>query len=556
MEEIARTQITRRASITVCTIFITFITAVMASDLWAIFKNDSRSPAIAAENPVQQASSPFMPKWLRGILIQNRQVMNQIRQLETNLEEASPLGRTARPPVQSALAPLRESSGDVMIGKDGWLFYRPSLRFLTQAEPDWNAESTSLTKSPTNRGLNASVKAIAEFSRELSKRDIQLVIVPTWPKMSVHSQHFGTSSENKEILKPQGYNTWLRKVQSSGAMVFDPAPSILKASISNGVAYLKTDTHWNPAAMKICAEDLATYLLNNNLIQKGELKPQFTPRTISNKGDLARMMDLPIHSPLFPDEQAQLLEVCEDSGNRWLPKQDSPVLLLGDSFSNIFSLRAMGWGEDAGFSEHLGAELGMRIDTILRNSDGASATRSILSRELSRGKDRLQGKQVVVWEFAASQLTEGEWHSYPYDATSQNTAQSSYLEVEDQKPTRVTATIAGIGEIPHPQSTVYADFVGYLILDELKPTSDHASGDAPTKAIAYGLIMKNKQLTALADLRPGQTINCTLHSWTHAEGEFSRLQRSEPDDEAALQPMNWITDIELKNSANDNHANP
>ena len=557
MEDIGSTQVTAHTSIAVSAIFLSFIAMVMFFDLKALFKNDPTTGELIAEKSIQPANRTVMPDWWHNISSKNRHVMNHIRQFEANLEDTSTFGRLARPPVQNTLAPLRESSGEVMIGKDGWLFYRPSLRFLTQAQTSKEVQSAPIDNDNTNggsRGLDASANVISQFAKDLEKRGIRLVIVPVWPKMSVHPEHFGATANKRDILKPHGYDTWLRRVKSSGALVFDPAPSIQKSSRSSGAAYLKTDTHWNPAAMKNCAEDLAAYLIQKNLIQTCELKPQFVPRTVSNKGDLARMMDLPSNSPHFAKEDVKLLEVREDSGNRWIPKKDSSVLLLGDSFSNIYSLLGMGWGEDAGFSEHLGAALGMRIDTILRNSDGASATRAILSRELSRGKDRLQGKQVVVWEFAASQLTEGEWHPYPCDTIAQNATEASYLEIKDQQPMRITGTIAEMGDIPHPQSTVYADFVGYMIMEDL--IADRGDSVVGKKALAYGLVMKNKVPTGLADLRPGQTISFTLHAWTYAENEFGRLQRSEPDGEAALQPMNWITEIELKNSDNELQSQP
>lgn len=543
MEEIGRTQITRVTAIAITTIFLAFIAIVMASDLMVLLQKDAKPAEITAS---KSNHSP-LPNWLLSLFEKNRHVMSHIRQIESNLEEHSKFSHFARPIVQSTLAHFRESSGDVMIGKDGWLFYRPSLRFLT------HPQSPSQKISNTQRGLNASAEVISQFSNELSKRGIRLVIVPVWPKMSVHPEHFGAYANKQGILKPDGYDTWLSEVESSGTLVFDPAPSILKASSTNaGIAYLKTDSHWNPTAMKTCAEDLAAYLIGKNLIQKGDLTPSFVPRTISNKGDLARMMDLPENNTYFPAEEAELIEVREESGNRWTPKKDSPILLLGDSFSNIFSLRGMGWGEDAGFSEHLGAALGMRIDTILRNSDGASATRGILSRELSKGKDRLEGKKIVVWEFAASQLTEGDWLPFSYDTIRPATNEASFLEVKDQQTVHIKATIAEIGDIPHPQSTVYADFVSYMILDDL--VSDAANDTPHTKALAYGLVMKNRQATPLADLRPGQTISATLNAWTQAENEFGRLQRGEPDGDAAFQPMNWISDVELLHSGNDPQA--
>jgi hypothetical protein len=95
------------------------------------------------------------------------------------------------------------------------------------------------------------------------------------------------------------------------------------------------------------------------------------------------------------------------------------VLLFGDSFSNIFSLEGMGWGAAAGLGPQLSLALGRPMDVIAQNDSGAFATRQALARELSAGEDRLQGKRVVIWEFASRELSVGDWKPIDWDAPSQ-----------------------------------------------------------------------------------------------------------------------------------------
>ena len=87
------------------------------------------------------------------------------------------------------------------------------------------------------------------------------------------------------------------------------------------------------------------------------------------------------------------------------------MLLLGDSFSNIFSFEAMGWGESAGFAEHLSAALRRPIDCILRNSDAIRHARNFEqraragARPIGWKKTRGLGicsARVVVWELETS----------------------------------------------------------------------------------------------------------------------------------------------------------
>lgn len=71
----------------------------------------------------------------------------------------------------------------------------------------------------------------------------------------------------------------------------------------------------------------------------------------------------------------------------------------------------MGWGEGAGLAEHLAYHLGQPIDWIARNDAGAYATREMLSSQMAQGRNRLAGKRVVVWQFAARELAVGDWRS-------------------------------------------------------------------------------------------------------------------------------------------------
>ena len=49
--------------------------------------------------------------------------------------------------------------------------------------------------------------------------------------------------------------------------------------------------------------------------------------------------------------------------------------------------------------------LGFPVDCLARNGDGASASRQALRQEIWR----LDGKSVVIWQFAARELSFGDW---------------------------------------------------------------------------------------------------------------------------------------------------
>jgi alginate O-acetyltransferase complex protein AlgJ len=83
--------------------------------------------------------------------------------------------------------------------------------------------------------------------------------------------------------------------------------------------------------------------------------------------------------------------------------------LLGDSFSNIYSLASMNWGESAGLAEQLSYILRRPVDRLVQNDDAAFATRALLSRSQDGQGGRLAGKRVVIYQFAARELAFGDW---------------------------------------------------------------------------------------------------------------------------------------------------
>ena len=73
------------------------------------------------------------------------------------------------------------------------------------------------------------------------------------------------------------------------------------------------------------------------------------------------------------------------------------MLLLGDSFSAVYSQAELGWGTGAGLAERLSWHLGLPVDRIVRNAGGATAAREALAAALAAEPGRLDGVRVVVW---------------------------------------------------------------------------------------------------------------------------------------------------------------
>jgi alginate O-acetyltransferase complex protein AlgJ len=153
------------------------------------------------------------------------------------------------------------------------------------------------------------------------------------------------------------------------------------------------------------------------------------------------------------ERQTVTIDQVQTENGLWHPSAESEILLLGDSFSNIYSLAAMGWGESAGLAEQISYNLNRPLDCILQNSDGAFATRETLSRELARGRDRLAGKKVVIWEFAERELMFGDWKLLSMALGEPKPAQ--FYSEPPATGVVVTGTVRSMSFIPRPGTVPY-----------------------------------------------------------------------------------------------------
>jgi hypothetical protein len=352
------------------------------------------------------------------IVTANRAALARLNAFETALEDRSAVGRLLRPPTQLLLTSWAGAGNErVYIGRDGWLFYRPDVEhltrrgFLEQDEARRRVASASEYEALPHPDPRP---AILQLHRDLAARNITLVLMPTPVKPTLHPERLVSPRSAEAPLHNASYHRLVQELRSDGVRVFDVAGAIASRPQDGASHYLATDTHWRPEAMQHVADALAQYLRDFVPVAPREgITYAAQPREARNVGDTAAMLNLPEGQTLYPPERVPLRFIVDAAGDPWQPDPAGDVLVLGDSFTNIYSLGTMGWGESAGFAEQLSFALQRPIDRIVQNDQGAVATRALLARELESGRDRLAGKRVVVWQFAARELTFGDWRPVP-----------------------------------------------------------------------------------------------------------------------------------------------
>jgi len=228
---------------------------------------------------------------------------------------------------------------------------------------------------------------------------------------------------------------------------------------------------------------------------------------VTNRGDLAVMLRLPEWAQGYPSESVRLRQILTARGEYWRPDETADVLVLGDSFSNIYSLDAMGWGESAGLIEQLSFELQRPLDCLVINDNGAYAMRSLLARELARGRDRLAGKRLVIWQFAMRELSVGDWKSVAL--TLGKPAPSLCVVPAPGKDWNVRGVVRAIAPAPRPGTVPYKDHIVAVHIVDLECGEQAIHG---CQALVYLSSMRDNVWTAAARLTAWRPHNVALAS--------------------------------------------
>ncbi|HUP42803.1 MAG TPA: hypothetical protein VM599_06285, partial [Thermoanaerobaculia bacterium] len=422
LREVGRTEVSRAVALVLAALVPATAFGVLAAeqagfaregggDLWA-------SPA---ELGARMAAG-FEEGGLIGV---NRALRAEIAAFEARLEEGSLLVERVVPWAQWAeTALLGDGNRRVYVGRspqeggegERWLFFRPDVVYLTGKpflEPRVlearraGAESWEEPLRPDPR------PAVAAFARQLDERGIALVVVPTPVKPMIHPERLaGPRGRWEPPLQNLSFPLLVRDLEAAGVTVFDPAPLLGRAARETGEPqYLAHDTHWTPEAMDRVARSLAEHLagvLGSGPPAGSAIGTEDAPMAavysrqpvrVRGTGDLTRMLQLEatagVLPELLPPQEVTVQQVLDPFGGFVRPDREAEVLLLGDSFTNVFSQAELGWGQGAGLAEQLAYHLGRPVDRIAVNAGGSHTTRERLAQVLAGDPGRLDGKRVV-----------------------------------------------------------------------------------------------------------------------------------------------------------------
>ncbi len=400
-----------------------------------------------------------------------------------------------------ATALFGEGNGKVHVGREGWLYYRPDLESIFGKGP-YHVEPASVAREKAERSWQAPVPVIKDFAAQLAKRNISLIFVPVPTKPMVCREGLGMTPG---LAPPSAWEDVARDLSGAGIEFVDLLP-LFTSRGSDEARFLKQDTHWTPETMEAVAHEVASRIASSRGSDRVPNRVESVRR--SHRGDLVGMLDLGERGAvLFPEESVTLRRFLDPATGRPIGNDpNSNVVLLGDSFVNLYEDPELGFGEPgesmigAGFASHFAHALGHAAEVFAINGGGATAVRETFA---SLSPERLANVDTVVWVISARDLLLPElparragieWRTVEIGRGAAPTAPPAAVEL--------TLTLRERSPIDDPALTPYASAV-YSTLFEAEDGSER---------LVFFWAFRDRKLDPAASLEPGRRYRLRLAS--------------------------------------------
>ena len=473
-----------------------------------------------------------------------------IRLYEKEIEDNSIITQKTRPWFQMFLTRLgNKGNSKVVIGRDGWLFYHPSLNYIIKPG------------SSFYRNLGP-LEAITAFHEALKAHGVDLILLPIPGKSTIYPEYLSKRYDTN-LVTPVNPHTdeFFQKLKDKGIRILDPANVLWKGKSKIDTVYMKQDTHWSPQGMGLVANYLAEFISSNGWIEGAPRRDYKTQSVqVSRYGDLYDMIDLPKKYGIFKPMIVAVEKVIDSAtGEPFAPDENSPIILLGDSFINLFSRPEMGFGEKAGLAERLALKLGVPIDVIAINDGGPTSTRE----QLARRTNALVGKKLIIWQFATRDLTnpESQWKVVklpepkvikPPEPKIVELPEKEITKPPEPKPVEtpkeiekpeedvliITGEVTVVSIVPEPNQVAYSECVTYIKYSVVSVDQGEYE-DKEVLAVFWG--MRDSKLMPAARFKPGEKHRLKLEPF-EKHPELKHVMQADNTDEYELTPL-WVLEM-------------
>ena len=378
-----------------------FLSLIFIGIIWAV-------PITQAIIEIQDGESPTILS-----LFTQAPTEENLRSLESDLEEYSVFEEQLRPVFQLFhYVASRDMGAKALPGKEGWFFFHPGVSYL--CEPYFRdrkhrqvqASGAVVGDSKEDSSGGDPVEIIVDFVQQMQARGIQVLVLPIPGKASIYPDKLTSWAERGS---PVYANTsrFVDELEAKGVKVLALHGAFVEkrpeADARGKPLYMASDTHWTGEGVHIAARLIAQEIRKEDWFQERTGKTRYTRKAlhVGRRGDIPEMTKLPLQEFLFSGESVVCWQVSEaKEGRAYEDDPDSPILLIGDSFSRVFQTDAP---QSAGLIANLAYELQMHLASIVNNGGASTLVRQQLARRL----DLLKNKRLIIWEFVERDIRFG-----------------------------------------------------------------------------------------------------------------------------------------------------
>ena len=432
----------------------------------------------------------------------------------------------------------RFGSEMVTIGREGWLYYTPGLDYLYGRGLLDQRLLAIRTKSMLDReGISDPhpdpMPALEQLAEDCRQWGIHLILFPVPDKAQFVPEPLGIPTGT--LLQNPDFSQFVQRMEAHGAQLVELAPD---------AAFLKQDTHWRPSLMDKAAQSLASAAGKYLSPAPTQRRYQTSKGRVSNFGDLVDLLKLPQNQSIYPLEEAEV-EIVDPNPI----DEKSEVLLLGDSFSLVYSSGALHWGMSSGLGEHLALHLNRPVDVIAMNGSAATAVRQELYRAATSGQ--LSLKRVLIYEFTVRDLVHGDWKPIPLPAPPKRDPPSALQSKQavsplvEVKPKPSSALIVR-GQIEflsaplNPLTTPYKEGLQYA---KVRIQTVESGEYRLRNAIVVFIAMRDRKLLPGGLHSVGDSVRLRLVPLAQASAEVRGMKRSDQTADYDLAPMLVVEDL-------------
>jgi alginate O-acetyltransferase complex protein AlgJ len=204
-----------------------------------------------------------------------------------------------------------------------------------------------------------------------------------------------------KVINP-GLRKLIASLAKEGVEVVDLLPAFLQAkSVAGGsepFLFQHQDTHWTDRGLQLAAELLTARVKKYPWyaeLTKQKHTYDVRETSFTRFGDLQSRLAEAEQKKYVPE--TLVAHQVLSAGKPYEDDPDSPVVLLGDSFTGVYELTD---AEHAGVSAHIARGIAYPLDLVMSYGGGPNVRQKLLRR----GVSALGTKKLVIWMMTARDL--------------------------------------------------------------------------------------------------------------------------------------------------------